>query len=76
MAKAIKFPKKPKGKLSLDREIAFTAKYVEAANKKASAKASINGLSTEREKLRGIRATARDNAMSGKITKANLKSKK
>lgn len=73
---SLKLPKKPKGKLSLDREIAFTKKYVESANKIAAKKASINGLSTEREKLLKIRQTAKDNAGVGKKTSATIKAKK
>jgi hypothetical protein len=68
MAKLKKFPKRPKGKLSLDREIKYTQKYLEVANHNAGLKSSINGLSTEREKLKSIRSEAKENSMKGKKT--------
>ena len=71
-----KLPKKPKGKLTLDRDIKFTQKFIEAANKIAAKKASINGLTNEREKLSQIRKTARENAGMGKKTTAKLSTKK
>lgn len=75
MAKT-KLPQKPKGKMTIDKDILFTKKFLEAANKIAVQKATINGVTTEREKLAAIRKTARENSKVGKKTNALSTKKK
>ncbi len=70
-----KFPKKPKGKMSLNRQIAYTQKYLEAGNKMAEEYAAINGITTEVQKLSEMRKLIKENAKKGKITAINRKFK-